>query len=293
MKKRLLFTALIGMFLFVNPLMAQEDSSATENVEMIAEGAEEMDSSAQEEVQVEEAVEEVVTEVEEAIAPVEEAEDDGFFANVEKVTQEIKKKFIDGGPLFMSFVLIALILGLALSIERIIYLNLATTNTEKLLQDIESAMSNGGVESAKEVCRNTRGPVASIFLQGLERSSEGIEMVEKSVIAYGGVQMGLLERGLSWIGLFIALAPMLGFMGTVIGMIDAFDIIEAKGEAKPDELAGGIKVALITTVSGLIVAIILQIFYNYIVSKIDTLVNQMEDASISLIDVLVKHDLKK
>ena len=293
MKKRLLFTALIGMFLFVNPLLAQEDSTATENVEMITEGAEEADSSVQEEVQVEEAVEEVVSEVEEASAPVEEAKEDGFFANVEKVTQEIKKKFIDGGPLFMSFVLIALILGLALSIERIIYLNLATTNTEKLLEDIESAMSNGGVESAKEVCRNTRGPVASIFLQGLERSSEGIEMVEKSVIAYGGVQMGLLERGLSWIGLFIALAPMLGFMGTVIGMIDAFDIIEAKGEAKPDELAGGIKVALITTVSGLIVAIILQIFYNYIVSKIDTLVNQMEDASISLIDVLVKHDLKK
>ena len=293
MKKRLLFTALIGMFLFVNPLLAQEDSTTTENVEMITEGAEEADSSVQEEVQVEEAVEEVVSEVEEASAPVEEAEEDGFFANVEKVTQEIKKKFIDGGPLFMSFVLIALILGLALSIERIIYLNLATTNTDKLLQDIESAMSNGGVESAKEVCRNTRGPVASIFLQGLERSSEGIEMVEKSVIAYGGVQMGLLERGLSWIGLFIALAPMLGFMGTVIGMIDAFDIIEAKGEAKPDELAGGIKVALITTVSGLIVAIILQIFYNYIVSKIDTLVNQMEDASISLIDVLVKHDLKK
>ena len=293
MKKRLLFTALIGMFLFVNPLLAQEDSTTTENVEMITEGAQEADSSVQEEVQVEEAVEEVVSEVEEASAPVEEAEEDGFFANVEKVTQEIKKKFIDGGPLFMSFVLIALILGLALSIERIIYLNLATTNTEKLLEDIESAMSNGGVESAKEVCRNTRGPVASIFLQGLERSSEGIEMVEKSVIAYGGVQMGLLERGLSWIGLFIALAPMLGFMGTVIGMIDAFDIIEAKGEAKPDELAGGIKVALITTVSGLIVAIILQIFYNYIVSKIDTLVNQMEDASISLIDVLVKHDLKK
>ena len=289
MKKRLLFTAIIGMFLFVNPLMAQEDSSATENVEMIVEGGADGTDS----VQVEEAVEEVVSEVEEASALVEEAEEDGFFDNVEKVTQEIKKKFIDGGPLFMSFVLIALILGLALSFERIIYLNLATTNTEKLLQDIESAMSNGGVESAKEVCRNTRGPVASIFLQGLERSSEGIEMVEKSVIAYGGVQMGLLERGLSWIGLFIALAPMLGFMGTVIGMIDAFDIIEAKGEAKPDELAGGIKVALITTVSGLIVAIILQIFYNYIVSKIDTLVNQMEDASISLIDVLVKHDLKK
>lgn len=209
------------------------------------------------------------------------------------VSQSLKLKFIEGGPLFMSFVLIALILGLALSIERIIYLNLATTNSKKLLEDIEIALSNGGVDEAKEVCRNTRGPVASIFLQGLERSSEGVEMVEKSVIAYGGVQMGLLERGLSWIGLFIALAPMLGFMGTVIGMIQAFDIIELKGEAKPDELAGGIKVALITTVSGLIVAIILQIFYNYIVSKIDSLVNQMEDASISLIDVLVKHNLSK
>ena len=281
------------MFLFFNPLMAQEDSSANDNVEMVEEGTTDGDSALVEEVQ--EPVEEVVEEaVEEPVVPTEEEEEEGgFFDNVEKVTQEIKKKFIDGGPLFMSFVLIALILGLALSIERIIYLNLATTNTEKLLKDIESAMSNGGVDAAKEVCRNTRGPVASIFLQGLERSSEGIEMVEKSVIAYGGVQMGLLERGLSWIGLFIALAPMLGFMGTVIGMIDAFDIIEAKGEVKPDELAGGIKVALITTVSGLIVAIILQIFYNYIVSKIDTLVNQMEDASISLIDVLVKHDLKK
>ena len=207
------------------------------------------------------------------------------------ISQSLKLKFIEGGPLFMSFVLIALILGLALSIERIIYLNLATTNTKTLLDSIEEALSSGGVEAAKEVCRNTRGPVASIFYQGLERSSDGVEMVEKSVISYGGVQMGLLERGLSWIGLFIALAPMLGFMGTVIGMIQAYDIIELKGEAKPDELAGGIKVALITTVSGLIVAIILQIFYNYIVSKIDSLVNQMEDASISLIDVLVKHEV--
>ena len=207
------------------------------------------------------------------------------------ISQALKLKFIEGGPLFMSFVLIALILGLALSIERIIYLNLATTNTKDLLDQIEAALSNGGVDAAKDVCRNTRGPVASIFYQGLERSSEGVEMVEKSVVSYGGVQMGLLERGLSWIGLFIALAPMLGFMGTVIGMIQAFDIIELKGEAKPDELAGGIKVALITTVSGLIVAIILQIFYNYIVSKIDSLVNQMEDASISLIDILVKHEV--
>ena len=191
----------------------------------------------------------------------------------------------------MSFVLIALILGLALCIERIIYLNLATTNTKKLLESIEAALASGGVEEAKEVCRNTRGPVASIFYQGLERSNEGVEMVEKSIIAYGGVQMGLLEKGLSWIGLFIALAPMLGFMGTVIGMIDTFNVIETKGEAEPAELAGGIKVALLTTVSGLIVAMILQVFYNYIVSKIDGLVNQMEDASISMVDILLKHEM--
>ena len=208
------------------------------------------------------------------------------------ISQTIKKYFIDGGPMFMSFVLIALILGLALCIERIIYLNLATTNTKKLLEDIEAALASGGVEEAKEVCRNTRGPVASIFYQGLERSNEGVEMVEKSIIAYGGVQMGLLEKGLSWIGLFIALAPMLGFMGTVIGMIDTFNVIETKGEAEPAELAGGIKVALLTTVSGLIVAMILQVFYNYIVSKIDGLVNQMEDASISMVDILLKHETK-
>lgn len=210
------------------------------------------------------------------------------------ITQMIKQKFIEGGPEFMAFVLICLILGLALSIERIIYLNLATTNSDKLLDKIEGALASGGVEEAKEVCRNTRGPVASIFYQGLERSSEGIEMAEKAVVSYGSVQMGLLEKGLSWIGLFIALAPMLGFMGTVIGMIQTFDKIQsAQGEVNPSDLAGGIKVALITTVSGLVVAIILQVFYNYIVSKIDSLVNQMEDASISLIDLLVKHDLSK
>lgn len=210
------------------------------------------------------------------------------------ITQMIKQKFIEGGPEFMALVLICLILGLALAIERIIYLNLATTNSTKLLEKIEGALASGGVEEAKEVCRNTRGPVASIFYQGLERSSEGVDMAEKAVVSYGSVQMGLLEKGLSWIGLFIALAPMLGFMGTVIGMIQTFDAIsQSKGEVDPSVLAKGIKVALITTVSGLVVAIILQIFYNYIVSKIDSLVNQMEDASISLIDLLVKHDLSK
>jgi biopolymer transport protein ExbB len=273
--KKLIF--ILGLLVFIsNPFLAQTDS----NENLIIDSSI-IDPNPEEDTQTQT---EEVQEVSPADIQQEEAEEENT-----SVTQALKLKFIEGGPLFMSFVLIALILGLALSIERIIYLNLATTNSKQLLDDIEKALSNGGEEAAKEVCRNTRGPVASIFLQGLERSSEGVEMVEKSVIAYGGVQMGLLERGLSWIGLFIALAPMLGFMGTVIGMIQAFDIIELKGEAKPDELAGGIKVALITTVSGLIVAIILQIFYNYIVSKIDSLVNQMEDASISLIDVLVKY----
>lgn len=208
-------------------------------------------------------------------------------------TQIIKQKFIEGGPGFMGIVLVCLILGLAIVIERIVYLNMATTNTNKLLKNIEDSLNAGGVEAAKEVCRNTKGPVASIFYQGLDRSHEGIEMVEKSVVSYGGVQMGLLEKGISWISLFIALAPMLGFMGTVIGMIEAFDAIAAAGDISPAVVADGIKVALLTTVFGLIVAIILQIFYNYIVAKVDSLVNDMENASISLIDLLVKHELSK
>jgi len=209
------------------------------------------------------------------------------------IHKQIKTKFIEGGAMFMSFVLLALIFGLAICIERIIYLNLASTNTKKLLQKIEKALDEGGVEAAKEVCRNTRGPVASIFYQGLDRFDEGVEVVEKSVISYGSVQMGLLEKGLTWISLFIALAPMLGFMGTVIGMIEAFDNIQAMGTISATAVAGGIKVALITTVSGLIVAIILQVFYNYIVAKIDTIVNNMEDASISLLDILVKYNMNK
>lgn len=207
--------------------------------------------------------------------------------------QIVKEQFIDGGPEFMGIVLLCLILGLAVAIERIIHLNLATTNVKKLLSNVESALSSGGVEAAKEVCRNTRGPVASIFVQGMMRMSEGIEMVEKSIIAYGSVEMGKLEKGMVWISLFISLAPMLGFMGTVIGMIDAFDAIAEAGDVSPSLVAGGIKVALLTTVGGLIVAVILQLFYNYLVSKIDSLVNSMEDASISLVDMLVKHNLSK
>tara|TARA_B100000530_G_C15827763_1_gene436175 strand:+ start:98 stop:928 length:831 start_codon:yes stop_codon:yes gene_type:complete len=203
--------------------------------------------------------------------------------------QILKTKFIEGGAGFMGIVLLTLILGLALCIERILYLHAAgATNNEELLQSIQAALKNGGVEKAKEICRNSSGPIASIFYQGLERSEKGIDAVEKSIVAYGSVQMGLLERGTTWISLFIALAPMLGFMGTVIGMIGAFDAIEAAGDISPSLVAGGIKVALLTTVFGLIVAIILQIFYNYIISKIDDIVNKMEDASIALVDMLSK-----
>ncbi|NJN24713.1 MAG: MotA/TolQ/ExbB proton channel family protein [Cyclobacteriaceae bacterium] len=207
--------------------------------------------------------------------------------------QVVKEQFLAGGWEFMSTVLICLILGLAIAIERIITLNLATTNTKKLLARVDEALSKDGIEGAKEVCKNTRGPVASIFTQGLLRMSEGVEMVEKSIIAYGSVEMGRLEKGLVWISLFISIAPMLGFMGTVIGMIGAFDAIAAANDINPALVAGGIKVALLTTVGGLIVAVILQLFYNYCVSKIDSLVNQMEDASISLVDLLVKHNLSK
>jgi len=204
--------------------------------------------------------------------------------------QELKKRFIEGGPGFMGIVLLCLILGLAIAIERIIFLNLSTTNTKKLTQEVEDALSSGGVEAAKEVCRNTKGPIASIYYQGLDRTDEGLEAAEKAVVAYGGVQMGQLEKNVSWISLFIALAPMLGFMGTVIGMIQAFDKIEAAGDMNPSLVAGGIKVALLTTVFGLVVAIILQIFYNYIIAKIDSIVNDMEDASITLMDLLIRHN---
>ena len=203
--------------------------------------------------------------------------------------QIIKTKFIEGGAGFMGIVLLALILGLALSIERILYLYFADANPKKLIVSVEEAVKDGGFGKAKELCRNSRGPVASIYYQGLDRVDQGIEVVEKAVVSYGGVQMGLLERNISWISLFIALAPMLGFMGTVIGMISAFDSIEAAGDISPTLVAKGIKQALLTTVFGLIVAIILQIFYNYIVAKVEKIVNEMEDASISLIDIIIKN----
>ena len=204
--------------------------------------------------------------------------------------QALKTKFIEGGADFMSLVAIALILAFCL--ERIIYLNLAETNSSKLLKGIEDALDKGDVEGAKAIARDTRGPIASIAYQGLMRIDQGIDVVEKSIVSYGGVQGGLLEKNMSWITLFIAMAPSLGFLGTVVGMIMAFDKIEQVGDISPTVVAGGMKVALITTVGGLIVALILQIFYNYLLSKLEAILNQMEDASITLLDLVIKYNLK-
>lgn len=269
-----------GMLIFgMTTANAQEtaanDSVDTEMVAADTNGMEEVMSSATEEVE------------ETTVATTdsdEEAEQEPLgFASV------LKQKFIEGDAFWMGIVLIALIIGLALCIERIVYLNLSSINTKNFLNDVEAALQSGGVEEAKELCRNTRGPIASIYYQGFDRSREGIEAVEKSVVSYGGVQMGLLEKGIPWISLFIALAPMLGFMGTVIGMIQAFDKIVSDGQVSPTTVAGGIKVALLTTVFGLIAAIFLQIFYNYIVSKVDAIVNEMENASITLVDMMLKY----
>jgi biopolymer transport protein ExbB len=235
---------------------------------------------AQEESIQAEATDTTVTEVVEATAP-EVVEEMGMH-------KALKQKFIEGDALWMAPIAFALILGLALSIERIIYLSLSATNTEKLLKNVDEGWETGGIEAAMEVCRNTRGPVASIFYQGLSRYNEGIEVVEKSIASYGGVQLGLLEKNLTWISLFIALSPSLGFLGTVIGMIQAFDKIQQVGDISATIVAGGIKVALLTTVFGLIVAMILQVFYNYILTLIEGLTNDMEDASISLMDIVVK-----
>ena len=278
--KKLLSLILFLSFLTIGNITFAQDEVIEDSVESVS------DTSAVVEENLTSEVVETTEEEEEEII-FEEEESKGFH-------QAIKEQFIQGGWQFMGIVLLCLILGLAVSIERIITLNLATTDTKKLLSDVDDALKNkGGVNAAKEICKNTRGPVASIFTQGLMRASEGIDMVEKSIISYGSVEMGKLEKGMVWISLFISLAPMLGFMGTVIGMIGAFDAIAEAGDVSPSLVAGGIKIALLTTVGGLIVAVILQLFYNYLVSKIDSLVNNMEDASISLVDILVKNKLSK
>ena len=272
MKKVIALMSIVGLLTFANfnHVMAQ-DAAAAEATEQVAA----TDENA------------VVESVEAEEAPAEEtatADDD-----TKSFHQVLKEKYIQGGAGWMTPVLLCLIFGMALVIERILYLNMATTNVQKLLEGIEGYVQKGDYKAAKDLCRDTRGPVASIFYQGLDRIDEGLDNVEKAVTSYGGVQMARLENNMTWIALFIALAPSFGFLGTVVGMVQAFDDIEVAGDISPTVVAGGMKVALLTTIFGLIVAIILQIFYNYILTKIESLVAQMEDGSITFMDILVKN----
>ena len=275
MKKLFAIVAMVAAcsFASTSSVMAQEDVAAVDSAVV--------DSAAVDSVAEAEAVEAAPVE---DVAPVEEEE------NLHKT---LKTKFIEGDAGFMSLVAIALVIGLAFCIERIIYLSLAEVNTKKLMAKLEEALAKGDVEGAKTICRNTRGPVASICYQGLMRIDEGVDVVERSVVSYGGVQSAYLEKGCSWITLFIAMSPSLGFLGTVIGMVQAFDAIEAAGDISPTVVAGGMKVALITTIFGIVAALILQVFYNYILSKIEGLTSDMEDSSITLLDLIMKYNLKK
>ena len=207
--------------------------------------------------------------------------------------QALKTKFIEGDAGFMSLVALALVIGLAFCIERIIYLSLSEINAKKFMTDLDERIMKGDIEGAKKLCRDTRGPVASICYQGLERVHESIDNIERSVVSYGSVQAANLEKGCSWITLFIAMAPSLGFLGTVIGMVMAFDQIQTAGDISPTIVASGMKVALLTTIFGIIVALILQVFYNYILSKIEHITSQMEESAITLLDVVMKYKLKK
>ena len=203
--------------------------------------------------------------------------------------RQLKSKFIDGSPFFMSLVALALVFGLAFCIERIVYLTLSEINAKKLMSDIDRRVEQGDVEGAKQLCRNTRGPVASICYQGLLHIRESMDDIERSVMAYGSVQTAKLEKGCSWIKLFIAMAPSLGFLGTVIGMVMSFEQIQMAGDISPTIVASGMKVALITTIFGIVVALILQLFYSYITSKIEHLTSQMEESAVTLLDTIMKY----
>ena len=276
MKKVFAFVAMMGLLTFgVNQTInAQEEAPAIEEV------AQE-DSIAADSIAANEDVEAESSAIEED--DVEEAKG---------LHKTIKVKFIEGSAGFMALVAIAMIFGLALCIERIIFLSLSEINSKKLLEDIQAALENGDVEGAKAICRDTRGPVASICYQGMLRIDEGLDVVERSVVSYGSVQASNLEKNLSWITLFIAMSPSLGFLGTVIGMVQAFDDIQKAGDISPNVVAGGMKVALITTIFGIIVALILQVFYNYILSKVEALNTDMEDSSVTLLDIIMKYNLK-
>ena len=282
MKKLFAIVAVLGLFATAQVFAANDDANNVQQTEVTDSAALVSDT-----IQTDSAAVETPAEAPEAPVAVEE---DGGIAGVHKT---LKTKFIEGGSEFMALVAIAMVIGLAFCIERIIYLSMAQVNTKKLMASIADALANNDVEAAKNVCRNTAGPVAAICYQGLLRIDEGLETVERSVVSYGSLQSSMLEKNCSWITLFIAMAPSLGFLGTVIGMVMSFDEIQQKGDISPTIVAGGMKVALITTIYGIIVALVLQVFYNFILTKIEALVSDMEDCSITLLDLLTKFNLKK
>ena len=282
MKKLFAIVAVLGLFGTAQVAAQTEDVNNVQQTEAVADSAA---VEANEAV----AIEEPAAEEPAAEAPAQVVEEEGI-AGVHK---SLKTKFIEGGAEFMALVAIAMVIGLAFCVERIIYLSMAQVNTKKLMAGIADALSKKDVEAAKELCRNTAGPVAAICYQGLLRIDEGLETVERSVVSYGSLQSSMLEKNCSWITLFIAMAPSLGFLGTVIGMVMAFDTIQREGDISPTIVAGGMKVALITTIYGILVALILQVFYNFILTKIEALVSDMEDSSITLLDLLTKFNLKK
>ena len=286
MKKLFAIVAMLGLFATaqVNAQDATTPVATSEDAVTAISDSIPSDSVPAEAPAVEEAAAEEAPAAEEAVVA------EGGIAGVHK---GLKTKFIEGGPEFMALVSIALVIGLAFCIERIIYLSLAKVNSKKLMGAIADALSRGDVEAAKAICSNTAGPVASICYQGLLRIDEGLDTVERSVVSYGSLQSSMLEKGCSWITLFIAMAPSLGFLGTVIGMVMAFDTIQREGDISPTIVAGGMKVALITTIYGIIVALVLQVFYNFILTKIESIVADMEDSSITLLDLLTKYNLKK
>ena len=283
MKKLFAIVAVLGLLGSAQVFAANEDVNNVQQTEVTDSAAVANDSIV---APADSAAVEAPAEAEAPVAVVE----DGGIAGVHKT---LKTKFIEGGAEFMALVAVAMVIGLAFCIERIIYLSMAQVNTKKLMAGIADALSKNDVEAAKALCRNTAGPVAAICYQGLLRIDEGLETVERSVVSYGSLQSSMLEKNCSWITLFIAMAPSLGFLGTVIGMVMSFDEIQQKGDISPTIVAGGMKVALITTIYGIIVALVLQVFYNFILTKIEALVSEMEDCSITLLDLLTKFNLKK
>ena len=285
MKKLFAIVAVLGLFCTTQVAAQTEEVNNVQQTEAVADSAAVVNDTTEVAQPVEAAAETT-----EAQAETPQVVEDGGIAGVHKM---LKVKFIEGNASFMALVAIAMVIGLAFCVERIIYLSMAQVNTKKLMAKIAEALSKNDVEAAKDVCRNTAGPVAAICYQGLLRIDEGLETVERSVVSYGSLQSSMLEKNCSWITLFIAMAPSLGFLGTVIGMVMSFDEIQQKGDISPTIVAGGMKVALITTIYGIIVALVLQVFYNFILTKIEGLVAEMEDCSITLLDLLTKFNLKK